>query len=107
MHSTVRSAAIALLLGAPMALIASGHPAFAGSKRVAYVPKVSLADARAAALADVPGTIKAEELEKEGGRWIYTFEIRPSGETRRLIKEVNIDADTGKRVGKIETEKDD
>jgi len=53
----------------------------------------------------VPGKVLAEELEHEGGRWIYSFEIKPTGETRKLIKEVNIDADTGAVVD-IGTEKD-
>ena len=66
--------------------------------------KVALADARAKALSIVPGKVVDEELEHEGGRWIYSFEIKPTGETRNLIKEVNIDADTGVVVG-LETEK--
>ena len=61
--------------------------------------KVSMTDARAKALALVPGVVRAEELEQEGGRWIYSFEIKPTGETRKIIKEVNIDADTGAVVG--------
>jgi uncharacterized membrane protein YkoI len=67
--------------------------------------KVSMADARAKALALVPGVVRDEELEQEGGRWIYSFEIKPTGETRKIIKEVNIDADTGAVVGvEIENE---
>jgi uncharacterized membrane protein YkoI len=69
-----------------------------------HQPKVSLVDARSKALALVPGNVLAEELEHEGGRWIYSFEIRPAGEKRKIIREVNIDADTGAVVG-IETEK--
>jgi uncharacterized membrane protein YkoI len=61
--------------------------------------KVSMADARAKALALVAGVVRHEELEHEGGRWIYSFEIKPTGETRKIIKEVNIDADTGALVG--------
>jgi len=36
-------------------------------------------------------------------RWIYSFEIKPTGEKGKLITEVNIDADTGDVVG-IDTE---
>jgi uncharacterized membrane protein YkoI len=66
--------------------------------------KVLLADARAKALGIVPGRVVDEELEHEAGRWIYSFEIKPAGESRKLIKEVNIDADRGAVVG-VETEK--
>lgn len=69
-----------------------------------HVAKVSMDAARTKALALVPGTVSAEELEHEGGRWIYSFEIKPKGETRRIVKEVNIDADTGALVGSIQTE---
>ena len=65
--------------------------------------KVTMDAARAKALAQVAGTIKEEELEQENGRWIYTFEIAPTGETGKIVKEVNIDADTGELVN-IETE---
>jgi uncharacterized membrane protein YkoI len=71
-----------------------------------YHPKVSMAEARTKALGLVPGSISAEELEQEQGRWIYSFEIKPQGETRKIIKEVNIDADSGALVGDIQTERD-
>src|SRR4051794_4005434 len=86
-----------------LTLSAGGLTASAGSKHVA---KLSMQTARAKALTLVPGKVKAEELEKEHGRWIYSFEIRPDGETRKIVKEVNLDADTGEQVGKIDTEKD-
>ena len=95
------------LLGAT--LLATGTQGVATAKpshRAKHQAKIAKDVARATALAQVPGTVKAEELEREGGRWIYSFEIRPTGETRHLIKEVNIDADTGELVGKIDTEKD-
>lgn len=44
--------------------------------------KLSIGEARAKALDLVPGRVIAEELEHEGGRWIYSFEIKPKGETR-------------------------
>ena len=56
---------------------------------------VAMVDARATALARVPGTIRHEELEHEGGRWIYSFEISTGGPG---IEEVNVDADTGALV---------
>jgi hypothetical protein len=94
-----RAAALTGALGPMVAL-----PAWAGDRQQ-HQPRVSLSDARAKALATVPGKVVAEELEHEKGRWIYSFEIKPQGETRRLIKEVNIDADTGVVVN-VETEKE-
>ena len=60
--------------------------------------KISIVDARQTALTRVPGKVVAEELEHENRRWIYSFEIRPSGEKGKMISEVNIDADTGEVV---------
>jgi uncharacterized membrane protein YkoI len=56
--------------------------------------KVTLAQARAAALKVVPGEITDEELEKErGGSGLrYSFDIKTDSATR----EVGIDAKTGK-----------
>jgi Peptidase propeptide and YPEB domain len=56
--------------------------------------KVSLADARTAALAVENGRVKSAELEKEKGKQIYSFDILvPDG-----LHEVNVDAVTGKVV---------
>jgi len=57
--------------------------------------RISLEEARTTALARVPGTVQSEELEYEGHRWIYSFEIVPSVQDRSGIEEVNVDADTG------------
>lgn len=92
------------LVAGPLAALA---PAAHADKhhRVAYHPKMSMDDARKIALARFPGTVKTEELEREKGRWIYSFEIRPTGETKKIVKEVNLDADTGKIV-EIDTERE-
>lgn len=56
-------------------------------------PKITMDQARKAALAAVPGgAVKSQELEKEKGRWIYSFDIQSGKE----IREVWIDAETGK-----------
>ena len=60
--------------------------------------KVSMDAARTTALAKVPGRITKEELENEGGRLIYSFVIKPQGETRAIVKEVNVDAHSGALV---------
>ena len=100
MKHRYRSLGLAVLLGVALPAIIQT----AASAAETHQAKVALADARAKALGIVPGKVVDEELEHEGGRWIYSFEIKPTGETRKLIKEVNIDADTGVVVG-IETEK--
>ena len=56
--------------------------------------KVSISDARTAALAAENGKVKSEEVEKEKGKQIYSFDIEmPNG-----LHEVNIDAATGKVI---------
>lgn len=55
---------------------------------------VSLEQARAAALAAVPGQIANEELDFEDKRWLYEFEIQPA-QAGVTLQEVDIDAITG------------
>lgn len=59
--------------------------------------KISAEQARASALAKVPdGKVKTEELEKEHGRLIWSFDIaKPSTPG---ITEVHVDAKTGKVI---------
>ncbi len=65
--------------------------------------RVKEADAAAAARKLLPkATIAALELEHEGGRLIYSFDMKTPG--RDGIDEVNIDAMTGKQVGRIDHE---
>ena len=68
--------------------------------------QISDADARAAALARVPGgrIVKAVLEEEEEGLLIYSYDIRVQGETG--IREVHVDALTGEVV-KIEHERGD
>lgn len=87
------------------ALAISAPLAFAGGKTKAHVAKISMAKARAIALAKIPGTVRSGEFEHERGRWIYSFEIKPTGETRKIIREVNVDADSGTIVS-LEVERD-
>jgi hypothetical protein len=47
------------------------------------------------------GTVKDSELEKEHGKWIWSFDIATPG--TQDIKEVAVDANTGK-VLSVETE---
>jgi uncharacterized membrane protein YkoI len=59
--------------------------------------KFSMADARAMALRTVPhSTIQAGEIEREGGKLIYSFDMKVAGKSG--IDEVNIDAISGKLI---------
>ena len=64
---------------------------------LASLARVSADSARAIARKRVPGgTLKSEELERERGRVIYSFEFRVRG--KRGITEVNVDARSGRIV---------
>jgi hypothetical protein len=55
--------------------------------------KVSVEDARATAINKVPGEIKEEELEKENGKLVYSFDIQATGQ--KDITEVQVSAIDG------------
>src|ERR1700694_4582458 len=55
--------------------------------------KISMEKAREIALKKVPGKIKQEELEREKGKLIYSFDITVKGKSG--IEEVAVDALTG------------
>ena len=69
--------------------------------------KMTMTDARAMALSTVPtATIQAGEIEREGGKLIYSFDMKVPG--RSGIDEVNIDAMTSELVShQHETPKDE
>jgi uncharacterized membrane protein YkoI len=58
--------------------------------------KISVEDARATALKKVPGEIQEEELEKENGKLVYSFDIRATGQ--KDITEVQVSALDGSIV---------
>ena len=61
--------------------------------------KISEATARATALKEVPnGVVKSSELEREGGKLIYSYDITVPGKTG--IDEVNVNAIDGTVVAK-------
>ncbi len=65
--------------------------------------KISMRSAKAIALAKVPGaTLESGEIERENGRLIYSFDLKTPG--RAGIDEVNVDAITGKLVGRTQHE---
>ena len=62
--------------------------------------KISLDSARTIARAKLPrATIQSEELERENGRLIYSFDMKTAG--RSGIDEVNVNAKNGHIVGKV------
>ena len=62
--------------------------------------KIAEADARATALKEVPnGSVKSEELEREKGKLIYSYDITVPGKSG--VEEVNVNAVDGSVVGKM------
>jgi len=60
--------------------------------------KITLDSARAIALQKVPnGSVASEELERENGHLIYSFDVRVPGKSG--IQEVNVNALTGHVLG--------
>ncbi len=77
----------------PALLIAVGIISFVfGSTANAQTKKIGMEKARAIATQKAAGKIEGEELEKENGKTIYSFDIRNSKGT---ITEVQVDAFTG------------
>jgi len=91
----MRTMRVVLLSGAATLLLAGGL--LAQGKAPKPHVKIKEAQARVTALARVPNSaVKAEELEHEGGRWIYSYDLTVPGKSG--IDEVNVDANTGKVV---------
>ena len=100
---------VALGLAATLSGITGAHlaaqqsPAAAAYKRdvpasLLAQTKISEDSARTVALARVQGaTVTALELEREGGRLIWSFDLTVAGKSG--IEEVTVDAVTGKIVG--------
>ena len=96
-----------LMAFAVAALLTAGGLFAAGTKTtprsdvpadLAKQAKITLEAARATALAKVPhGEVRSEELEKEHGKLIYSFDIAVPGKSG--IQEVNVSAITGKVIG--------
>lgn len=60
--------------------------------------KISLDSARAIALKKVPnGSVASQELERESGHLIYSFDVKVPGKSG--IQEVNVNALTGNVLG--------
>ena len=57
-------------------------------------PKLTMEKARAIATLKEPGKVKSQELEREHGRLIYSFDIEKDEQRH----EVNVDANTGEII---------
>ncbi len=67
--------------------------------------KITMAEARAIAQKKAAGKIEGEELEREHGKLLYSFDIRNAKGT---ITEVQVDAKTGKLLSaKVESKQDE
>jgi hypothetical protein len=62
--------------------------------------KIGMTRARAIAAEKAPGHIESAELEKEHGKWVYSFDIRNDKGT---ITEVQVDAYSG-AIASVEEE---
>jgi hypothetical protein len=65
-----------------------------GQAGTTHKTKLSMEEARKIAVAKEAGKVNSQELEKEKGRWIYSFDI----ERDKQIHEVAGDANTGQIV---------
>lgn len=97
---TMLSLAGALLAAsAAVTSLAAQEPTYKRDLPARFVKQAKVAEPAAAkvALASVKnGQIEAVELENEGGRLIYSYELKVPG--RSGIEEVNVNAKTGKVV---------
>jgi uncharacterized membrane protein YkoI len=88
-----------LLAGAATTPVLAQNPP---AHRAAEQPRISMETARRTALARVPNsTVKSEELERENGRLVYSFDLEVKGQSG--MEEVWVDAMDG-HVVKVEHE---
>jgi len=84
-------------------LLAQGTPKTDMPPSLVRQAKISLDSARTIAMKRLPkAAIQSQELEQENGRLIYSFDMKTTGKSG--IDEVNVDALTGKLVGKVQHE---
>ncbi len=91
-----------LLLGTAGTLLLAGGLLAQHPRPKPHV-KIKESAARVTALARVPGAkVRSHELEFEGGRWIWSYDLKTPGKSG--IDEVNVDANTGAVVGGVQHE---
>lgn len=106
-ESIARNAAMSLLLVFGLFVFASINISAQEKeekqdKNLARQAKISMAKAREIAHAKASGKIEGEELEKENGKLVYSFDIRNGKGT---ITEVQVDAKNGAIVSVEEENK--
>ena len=69
-------------------------PCFAIAKEAPPANRIPIEKARVTATATYQGRIQGEELEFEGGKWIYSFDLKSAKDKR--VHEVHVDAISGK-----------
>ena len=82
-------------------MLLTSSPSFSAESAPQETPKLTLEQAQEIALKKVPGVVQNHELESEGGKSIYSFEVKTLGNSN---VEVEVDANTG---DVLEAEKDD
>ncbi len=100
-----RSISVALLTVAVCApvLAAQGVKVAESKPGLLKQAKITPDSAVAVAKATLPkATISSAEIEQENGKLIYSFDMKTAGKSG--IDEVNVDALTGKLVGKVQHE---
>jgi len=84
-----------VVMAVVVALVAAGLYAAETQAQLQKEAKISMKKAKSIAMKKVPdGKIQSAELEREGGKLIYSFDIKGS----KGITEVNVDAMNGKVV---------
>jgi uncharacterized membrane protein YkoI len=92
----------ALVAGAPV-LMAQSVKVEENKPGLLKKAKITADSAIVVAKARLPkATIAAAEIEEENGKLIYSFDFKTAGKSG--IDEVNVDALTGKLVGKVQHE---
>ena len=95
----VGSLALAGTAGAQQMKHATSQVRVKGNAKLKSEAKVSEADAIATAQKEVPdGKIESAEIEREGGKLIYSFDVKQPHKSG--IEEVNVDAVSGTVVKK-------
>jgi len=90
---------LALAAAAPLAAQSSQPGSYKRDLPAVLVKQATVTESDAARTAESRvkhGRIQAVELENEGGKLIYSYELKVSGKSG--IEEVNVDAKTGKVV---------
>ncbi len=82
---------IARLLFIFLAFALLPHPSWAKENPPAN--RITIEKAREVALPAYSGKIQGEELEFEGGKWIYSFDLKNSND--KIVHEVHVDAING------------